>query len=156
MKIIYTETMENGEVLVRVIHPTGEISIEQVLQKDVPNWCKETAYIVDDDVIPTDRTFRDAWQHDFKVQDGKLIHTVSENVDKAKEIHKERLRTERKVLLEEQDVLFMQALEKGVDTKDVTEEKQRLKDITKLVDKCETIDDIKKINCNTGKLNADI
>ena len=148
--------MENGEVLLRVFHPSGELPIEQCFDKVVPSECRSTAYIVDDDVIPSDRTFRDAWQHDFNIQNGKFIHTVSENVDKAKEIHKERLRTERKVLLEEQDVLFMQALEKGVDTKDVTEEKQRLKDITKLVDKCETIDDIKKINCNTGKLNADI
>lgn len=154
MKIIYTETMEDGEVLVRVIHPTGEISIEQVFQKDVPEHCKVTACIVDDEYIPTDRTFRDAWK--FTGVDLVNKTCISENIDKAKEIHKERLRIDRKALLEEQDVLFMQSLEKGIDTKSIVEEKDRLRDITKLVDKCKTIEDIKKIKCDIGKLDASI
>lgn len=55
MKIIY----QNQEGGVSVIHPTGELSIEEVAAKDVPEG---VAYeIVEDDAIPADRTFRNAW-----------------------------------------------------------------------------------------------
>jgi len=55
MKIIYP----NSEGGVSVIHPTGELSIEEVAVKDVPEG---VAYeIVEDDAIPSDRTFRNAW-----------------------------------------------------------------------------------------------
>ena len=55
MKIIY----KNQEGGVSVIHPTGELSIEEVAAKDVPEG---VAYeIVEDDAIPSDRTFRNAW-----------------------------------------------------------------------------------------------
>ncbi len=51
-----------------VIIPTGELSIEQVCQKDVP---ANTPYlVVEDDVIPTDRVFRNAWEADFSNPDG--------------------------------------------------------------------------------------
>ena len=49
---------------------------------------------------------------------------------KAKEITKDRLRVERKPLLEAQDVLFMKAQEAGSDTSAIVTEKQRLRDIT--------------------------
>ena len=55
MKIIYQN--ESGGV--SVIHPTGELSIEETAAKDVPEG---VAYeIVEDDAIPSDRTFRNAW-----------------------------------------------------------------------------------------------
>lgn len=41
---------------------------------------------------------------------------ISINLNKAKDITKERLRIERKQLLETQDILFMQAQESGADT----------------------------------------
>ena len=54
-RIIYT----NNEGGVSVIIPTGELSIEEVAAKDVPEG---VAYkIVEDDAIPSDRTFRNAW-----------------------------------------------------------------------------------------------
>jgi hypothetical protein len=44
---------------VSVIIPTGELPIEEVAAKDVPEG---VAYeIVEDDAIPSDRFFRDAW-----------------------------------------------------------------------------------------------
>jgi hypothetical protein len=55
MKIIYT----NNEGGVSVIHPTGELSIEEVAAKDVPEGIPYE--IVEDDAIPSDRTFRNAW-----------------------------------------------------------------------------------------------
>jgi hypothetical protein len=73
---------------------------------------------------------------------------ITINLDKAKYITKERLRQERKPLLEAQDILFMQAQESGSDTKEIVAEKQRLRDITKSVDSCKTTDELKALNCN--------
>ena len=55
MKIIY----QNQEGGVSVIHPTGELSIEETAAKDVPHGVLYD--IVEDDAIPSDRTFRNAW-----------------------------------------------------------------------------------------------
>ena len=65
------------------------------------------------------------------------------DITKAKEITKDRLRVERKPLLEAQDILFMQAQESGADTSDIVTEKQRLRDITNQVDSMTTIDQLK-------------
>ena len=73
------------------------------------------------------------------------------NMDKAKNITKERLRLERKPLLEEQDVLFMQAQESGADTSAIVAEKQRLRDITNAVDSCTTTDELKVLSCTKPK-----
>ena len=59
---------------------------------------------------------------------------ITVDIEKAKEIVKEKLRLDRKPLLEAQDVLFQRALETGADTTDIVAEKQRLRDITKEVD----------------------
>jgi predicted RNA-binding protein len=73
---------------------------------------------------------------------------ITVNLNKAKEITKERLRVERKPLLEAQDVLFMKAQEDGADTTDIAKEKQRLRDITKLADSAKTTDELKTIEVN--------
>ena len=52
------------------------------------------------------------------------------SLTKAKVITKDRLRADRKPLLEAQDVLFMKAQEAGSDTSAIVTEKQRLRDIT--------------------------
>ena len=65
------------------------------------------------------------------------------NMDKAKAITKDRLRAERKPLLEEQDILFMKAQEAGTSTSAIVTEKQRLRDITNQVDSMTTTDELK-------------
>ena len=72
---------------------------------------------------------------------------ITINMTKAKDITKERLRTERKPLLEVQDIKFMQAQETGSDTTAIVTEKKRLRDITKNVDSCTTTDELKALNC---------
>ena len=74
--------------------------------------------------------------------------SITINMTKAKEITKERLRAERKPLLEEQDILFMKAQEAGNDTSTIITEKQRLRDITNSVDSCTTTDELKALNCS--------
>lgn len=72
------------------------------------------------------------------------------NIDKAKAITKDRLRSERAPLLQEQDVAFQRALESGADTSAIVAEKQRLRDITALVDQAETADELKAITVEQG------
>jgi hypothetical protein len=67
------------------------------------------------------------------------------DIDKAKEITKDRLRQEREPLLLAQDVAFQRALETGVDTSAIVAEKQRLRDITKLVDTANTTEELKAL-----------
>ena len=65
------------------------------------------------------------------------------NMDKAKVITKDRLRADRKPLLEAQDILFMKAQEAGTSTTAIVTEKNRLRDITNQVDSMSTTDQLK-------------
>jgi hypothetical protein len=67
------------------------------------------------------------------------------DINKAKDITKDRLRQERKSLLEAQDVAFQRALEINADTSAIVAEKQRLRDITTLVDTANTVDELKAL-----------
>ena len=63
-KILYP----NPEGGICVIHATGALPIEDLCQKDVPAG---TPYlVVEDDVLPSDRSFRNAWEVDFSNPDG--------------------------------------------------------------------------------------
>tara|TARA_Y100000593_G_scaffold15547_1_gene30546 strand:+ start:714 stop:941 length:228 start_codon:yes stop_codon:yes gene_type:complete len=70
---------------------------------------------------------------------------ITINLDKAKDITKDRLRLERKPLLEAEDVKFMKAQEAGEDTTAIVTEKNRLRDITKQADTCKTTDELKAL-----------
>jgi hypothetical protein len=53
---------------VSILIPTGELDILEVARKDVP---ANTPYlIVNTEDIPSDRTFRNAWEADFSNPDG--------------------------------------------------------------------------------------
>jgi hypothetical protein len=68
---------------------------------------------------------------------------ITVDINKAKAITKDRLRVERKPLLEAQDILFMKAQEAGSNTSAIVTEKQRLRDITNQVDSMTTTDELK-------------
>jgi len=72
---------------------------------------------------------------------------IQVNITKAKEITKDRLREERKPLLEEQDILFQKAQETNADTTAIVAEKQRLRDITNQVDSMTTVEELKGVTC---------
>jgi hypothetical protein len=139
-KIIYP-TLEGG---VAVIVPSAEYlaghSIEELAEKDVPDG--KPYKIVEDSVIPSDRAFRDAWEN---------YEEINVNFSKARTITKERLRQERKPLLEEQDILFIRAVENNQDQSEIVTEKQRLRDITQLADSATTLDDLKELTARYPK-----
>jgi hypothetical protein len=64
MKVIYA-TPTGG---VAIIHPTGEMPVEMVARKDVPQGVPYK--IVEDSAVPTDRTFRNAWEAEPFEPDG--------------------------------------------------------------------------------------
>ncbi len=130
--IIYAN---NGGVA--VCYPTGELPIEQVLAKDCPSG----AVIVNASDLPqADMDFFNAWEM-------QSDNTVSVSITKARDLTKERLRAERKPLLEAQDVLFQRALETGASTAAIVAEKQRLRDITNLADGVNTLAELRALHC---------
>jgi hypothetical protein len=130
--IIFTN--DNGGVSTCI--PTGEISIEAVMTKDVP--AGRGARIVNIVDLPNQHNdFYDAWEMDDT--------SVTVNLDKAKAITKDRLRTERAPLLAAQDVAFQRALESGAPTTAIVAEKQRLRDITALADAATTLEGLRAI-----------
>ena len=70
------------------------------------------------------------------------------DINKAKDITKDRLRQEREPLLLAQDIAFQRALEINADTSAIVAEKQRLRDITTLVDTANTVDELKALEVN--------
>jgi len=68
---------------------------------------------------------------------------ITVDITKAKVITKDRLRDDRKPLLEAQDILFMKAQEAGTSTSAIVTEKQRLRDITNQIDSMTTTDELK-------------
>jgi hypothetical protein len=127
--IIFTN--DNGGVSTCI--PTGEISIEAVMEKDVPKG--KGARIVNLTDLPRDNDFYDAWEMDAT--------SATVNFAKAVEITKKRLRAERTPLLAAQDVAFQRALEEGKDTTAIVAEKQRLRDITNIT--ATTLDELRAL-----------
>jgi len=69
---------------------------------------------------------------------------IAVSLTKAKAITKDRLRVDRKPLLEAQDVAFMKAQEAGSDTSAIVTEKNRLRNITgDYVDDMDNLTDLK-------------
>lgn len=70
---------------------------------------------------------------------------ITVNLNKAKEVTKQRLRMERAPLLQKLDVDFQRALESGASTTAIVAEKQKLRDVTKLADQATSVDELKQI-----------
>jgi hypothetical protein len=100
--------------------------IDAMIAGEVAKWATSNAgyvshQVIDPADIPRDRTFRDAWGHDLKV-----------DMPKAREIHKQHLRELRAPLLAAADIEYMLALEAGViaQQRAVALRKQALRDVT--------------------------
>lgn len=89
MKIIY-----QTETGVAIIHPTGELPIGEVARKDVPAGVPYR--IVNDDEVPSDRTFRNAWKDD---------NGIKVDMPKAKALTHEARRTARAAEFAPHDVM---------------------------------------------------
>jgi len=121
---------------VSVIVPTGELSIEEVAAKDVPEG---VAYeIVEDDAIPSDRFFRNAW-----VANGAAVDV---DLDKAKDIGHDTRRAQRAEEFKPYDEVIMKQIP-GADNAAAEEARQQIRFkyalIQDVIEAAETPDEIK-------------
>ena len=131
-RIIY----QNAEGGVSIIIPTGELSIEEVAAKDVPEG---VAYeIVEDDAIPSDRFFRNAW-----VANGAAVDV---DLDKAKDIGHDMRRTKREAEFAPFDAIIMKQIP-GNNAVESEEARQQIRFkyalIQDVIEAAETPDEIK-------------
>jgi hypothetical protein len=96
---------------------------------------KDGIIINDFDIPEYANNFFDAVEID---DDKKLII----NIDKSKEITKNKIRNERECFLNNLDVIYQRALESGRDLKIIEQEKQRLRDLPEYVN---NIDNLKEL-----------
>lgn len=98
-----------------------------------------TSNLSDLSAYPSDRVFREAW-----VLNGDVIE---EDLDTAKDIWRDKIRDERKSLLEALDAKFMKALEAAdtVAQATIATQKQALRDATaySAIDAATTIEELK-------------
>ena len=127
-KIIYTRLDGGLSVVHPVLNTRGEVPGFTEADAEARAWAKLPANAInprwaDDTEVPSDRTFRNAWEDSG---------VVSVNMTKARELHRTRLRELRKPRMESLDVAFMRALEIGdeVAKAAIILQKQVLRDVT--------------------------
>jgi hypothetical protein len=138
-----TTTMTTSRIIfqnesggVSVIIPTGELPIEEVAAKDVPEG---VAYeIVEDDAIPADRFFRNAW-----VANGAAVDV---DLDKAKDIGHDMRRTKREAEFAPFDAIIMKQIP-GNSAAEAEASRQAIREkyalIQDVIEAAETPDEIK-------------
>ena len=129
-KVIFTQP--NGiisvmtPILTEINPATGvEFTLQEIIDKDLIPTGITTFSIVEDSVIPPDRTFRSAWVGNGV---GVSTATIVEDMTKAKEIHKDNIRRKREPKFKELDIEFQKAQETGADTSDIVAKKNALRD----------------------------
>ena len=130
---------------VSIMEPVGDVTPEECVAKWLPEDQDAVVSIVliDDAAIPTDRTFRAAWN-----ANGKSIET---DMAKAKDIQQARIRRERDKLLKAEDAVWTIAFSRGLTAEAATIEARRqiLRDIPQTVDadikQAKTPDELKVI-----------
>ena len=98
-------------------------TVQEVADKDVPDGVSYS--IVEDSTVPTDLSFRDAW---VGVGIGTTGATVTEDITKAKEIHKKNIRLARASKFIDLDIEYQRATETSADTSAIIAKKQALRD----------------------------
>lgn len=91
---------------------------------------------------PAERTFREAWE-----STGADTGVIDVNMDKAKEVWREKIRQARVEPLAALDTAFMKAQETGADTTQIVADKQALRDapVDAAIDAATTPDELKAV-----------
>lgn len=103
-----------------------QVSPSAVSEQEIAKWrALHPGYVrhreIDPASVPADRTFRDAWDASLCV-----------NMEKAREIHRNRMREARAPKLQVLDVAYVRALEGGdaAGAQTIAAQKQTLRDVT--------------------------
>ena len=91
--------------------------------------------------MPTERTFRAGWEANTDT------NIISVNMDKAKDIWRDKIRQARVEPLAVLDTAYMKALETSADTTQIIADKQALRDAPALssISSASTVDELKAI-----------
>jgi hypothetical protein len=81
-----------------------------------------TSYNAADYTLPAERTFREGWEANAETG------VISVNMEKAKDIWRDKIRLAREPELAKLDTAFMKALEAGSSTTQIVADKQALRD----------------------------
>lgn len=81
-----------------------------------------TSYNAADYTLPAERTFREGWEANADTG------VISANMEKAKDIWRDKIRLAREPELAKLDTAFMKALEAGSSTTQIAADKQALRD----------------------------
>lgn len=97
-----------------------------------------TTYDSADYETPAERTFRSGWEANSDTG------VISVNMDKAKDIWRDKIRQARVKPLAALDTAYMKALETSADTTQIIADKQALRDAPSLssIDAASTVDDL--------------
>lgn len=136
MKIIYQNDEGGVSVITPVINDEIGLTIGEIATKDVPSG--KAFQIVDDNEIPKDRIFRNAW----KKGNGK----VEVDMPKARIIHMDRIRKVRDTELEKSDKEVVRVLEDGGNLTALKAKRKKLRDIPKDFD-------LESVNTSDGLKN---
>lgn len=100
-----------------------------------------TDYNAADYTIPAERTFRESWE----VSEDTAV--ISVNMERAKDVWRDKIRQARIEPLANLDADYMKALETGADTASIIAQKQALRDAPALasIDAATTTDELKAI-----------
>ena len=100
-----------------------------------------TDYSPENYSIPSERTFRNAWDVD------ESASAISVNMERAKDIWRDKIRQARIEPLAALDTAYMKALEVGADTTSIITQKQALRDAPALasIDAATNPDELKAI-----------
>lgn len=124
MRIVFERA--DGSIGIVIPAPDSGLTTEQVVAQAVPLGAPYR--FVEDDVIPTDRTYRDAWAIDPST--GGVRHEMT----KAREIHRNRMRWARTPLMADLDTQYLRADELGAagnaKKAAISVQKQILRDVT--------------------------
>ena len=125
---------ESDSVSIVYPAPNTGLTFEEIIQRSVPQGIKYT--IVSKSEIPTNRLYRDAWI--FQNEKIKI------DVEKAKEIQKNNIRSVRDKIFKDKDIEYMRALELQDSSKisEIVEQKNKLRDVPNMVNSfnCDSTD----------------
>lgn len=122
-----------------VVHPAPHIKDLETLKTKVVPSDATSVQVVDAEVIPKDRYFRNAWD----IQQDKVV----EDRKKCEDIHMDKIRAVRNKKLEELDQEVIKNIANLKELKKIEAKKQVLRDIPQTLDlsKAKTLNDLKAL-----------
>lgn len=136
--ILWRNKLTNRVTFTYMVDDTVSVQDEaQKLLSEV-SWAEEYELIGYNLSTEADYRWGDAFIWNATTQDVEI------SLDFAKEVRKDELRQQRDPVMKQLDIDFMRALEMGdtATTQAVAAEKQRLRDITLVVDACTTLEEL--------------